>query len=110
LSSRCDLNVLLERIDGVVMNHKKIRRLMRKYGLVAKIRQANPYRKLARATQEHKTCDNILNRQFHQDEPEKVLLTDITHLSYNNGRIHTPDSCSLSLDFSGAIFSRTYAR
>ncbi len=52
----------LEKLDDVVMNHKKIRRIMRKYSLVAKIRQANPYRKMAIATQEHKTCTNLLQR------------------------------------------------
>ncbi|MGG4396530.1 IS3 family transposase, partial [Paenibacillus thiaminolyticus] len=76
----------LENEDNVVMNHKKIRRLMRKYNLVAKVRQANPYRKMAQATQEHKTCANLLNRQFDQGEPEKVLLTDITYLKYNHGQ------------------------
>lgn len=76
----------LENLDDVVMNHKKIRRLMRKYNLVAKVRQANPYRRMAQATQEHKTCANLLERQFDQGEPEKVLLTDITYLRYNNGQ------------------------
>jgi transposase InsO family protein len=76
----------LENLDNVVMNHKKIRRLMHKYNLVAKVRQANPYRKIAQATQEHKTCENLLERQFDQGEPEKVLLTDITYLKYNNGK------------------------
>jgi putative transposase len=76
----------LENIDGVVMNHKKIRRLMRKYGLIAKVRRANPYRKMAQATQEHLICPNLLQRQFNQGEPEKVLLTDITYLSYNHGQ------------------------
>jgi len=75
----------LERLNGVVMNHKKIRRIMRKYHLVAKIRQANPYRKMAKATQEHKTCPNLLERQFNQGEPEKVLLTDITYIRYGKG-------------------------
>lgn len=65
----------LERRDTVIMNHKKIRRLMRKYNLVAKVRQANPYRKMAKATQEHRTCPNLLERQFNQGEPGKVLLT-----------------------------------
>ncbi|MFD3261401.1 IS3 family transposase [Paenibacillus lentus] len=73
----------LERLDNVVMNHKKIRRLKRKYNLVAKVRQAKPYRKMAQATQEHKTSTNLLQRQFDQGEPEKVLLTDITYLKYN---------------------------
>jgi putative transposase len=76
----------LEQESGVVMNHKKIRRLMRKFNLVAKIRQANPYRKMAKATQEHKTCPNLLKRQFDQMEPEKVLLTDITYMHYGNGQ------------------------
>lgn len=76
----------LERKDGIIMNHKKIRRLMRKYKLVAKIRQANPYRKMAKSTQEHQTCPNLLKRQFDQGEPEKVLLTDITYMHYGNGQ------------------------
>jgi transposase len=56
------IKMRLERESGVIMNHKKIRRLMRKYKLVATIRQANPYQKLAKATQEHKTCPNLLQR------------------------------------------------
>ncbi len=76
----------LERKDTVIMNHKKIRRLMRKYNLVAKVRQANPYRKMAKATHEHRTCPNLLERQFKQDEPGKVLLTDITYIKYGNGQ------------------------
>lgn len=76
----------MEQHSGVVMNHKKIRRLMRKAGMVASVRQANPYRKMAKATHEHKTCPNLLERQFDQGEPEKVLLTDITYLRYGNGQ------------------------
>lgn len=36
------IKMRLDRLDGIVMNSKKIRRLMRKFGLVAVIRQANP--------------------------------------------------------------------
>lgn len=80
------IKMRLERISGVIMNHKKIRRLMRKAGIVAVIRQANPYRKMAKATQEHQTCPNLLERQFDQGEPEKVFLTDITYLRYGSGQ------------------------
>lgn len=80
------IKMRLEQISGVIMNHKKIRRLMRKFNLVAVIRQANPYRKMAKATQEHQTCPNILKRQFDQEEPEKVFLTDITYLRYGSGQ------------------------
>uniref|UniRef100_UPI00406C9EEF IS3 family transposase n=1 Tax=Paenibacillus sp. FSL H7-0350 TaxID=2975345 RepID=UPI00406C9EEF len=80
------IKMRLEHLSGVTMNHKKIRRLMRKFNLVAAIRQANPYRKMAKATQEHQTCANLLKRQFDQNEPEKVFLTDITYLRYGNGQ------------------------
>ncbi|MND85438.1 Integrase core domain protein [compost metagenome] len=80
------IKMRLEHLSGVTMNHKKIRRLMRKFNLVAAIRQANPYRKMAKATQEHQTCANLLKRQFDQKEPEKVFLTDITYLRYGNGQ------------------------
>ncbi|WP_238192193.1 IS3 family transposase [Paenibacillus sp. L3-i20] len=80
------IKMRLEQISGVIMNHKKIRRLMRKFNLVAEIRQANPYRRMAKATQEHLTCSNLLKRQFDQGEPEKVFLTDITYLRYGSGQ------------------------
>lgn len=64
------------------MNHKKILRLMRKFNFFAKVRRANPYRNIAKATQVHRMVPNHLNRAFKQDEPGKVFLTDITYLKY----------------------------
>lgn len=72
--------------NGLIMNHKKIRRIMRKFKLVTKVRRSDPYAKMAKATQEHRTCQNHLGRQFNQTEPEKVFLTDITYLKYGNGK------------------------
>lgn len=80
------IKMYLENDYYVRMNHKKIRRIMRKFDLIAKKRQALPYRKMAKATKEHLTCPNLLNRQFDQGEPGKVLLTDITYLYYGNGQ------------------------
>ena len=77
---------LAERLE-VPMNHKKILRIMRKYNFFAKVRCPNPYRQLAKATHAHKTVPNLLNRQFNQDEPRKVLLTDITYLPYKHGQV-----------------------
>ncbi len=80
------IKMRMEQRSNVTMNHKKIRRLMKKYNLVVTIRRANPYRKIAKATQEHATCPNLLERQFDQGEPDKVFLTDITYLNYGNGQ------------------------
>ena len=80
------IKMILENDKLVIMNHKKIRRLMKKYGLVTKVRKSNPYKKMMKATQEHRTCPNLLKREFNQSEPGKVLLTDITYLYYRNGQ------------------------
>lgn len=67
----------------VVMNLKKIRRLMDKYGLICPIRKANPYRRMAKALKTNNAADNLLNRKFEEYGPRKVLLTDITYIPYN---------------------------
>lgn len=69
--------------DPVVMNLKKIRRLMNKYGLVCPIRKANPYRRMAKALKTNNVAKNLLNREFTEHGPRKVLLTDITYIPYN---------------------------
>jgi len=76
---------LLHLQPPVVMNLKKIRRLMKKYGLFCPIRKANPYRQLAKAMRTSHVADNLLNRGFKDHQPRKALLTDITFLFYRNG-------------------------
>lgn len=68
------------------MNHKKILRLMRKFNLYAKVRRVNPYRHVEKATAAHRYIPNYLNREFNQNEPGKVFLTDITYLQYGKGQ------------------------
>ncbi|MCF0230363.1 MAG: IS3 family transposase [Parasporobacterium sp.] len=67
---------------GYTMNHKKIRRLMRKYGLACPIRQPNPYRRMAKALRTNAVADNILKRCFREHGPRKVFLTDITYIPF----------------------------
>ena len=76
---------LLHLEPPVVMNIKKIRRLMKKYGLFCPIRQANPYRRMARAMQTSHVARNEIQRQFKAYAPRKALLTDITYLFYRGG-------------------------
>ena len=72
---------------GIIMNVKKIRRLMRKYGLFCPIRKANPYRRMAKEMQTSNVAPNVVNRQFRR-EPRKVLLTDITYLFFKDGKCY----------------------
>jgi transposase InsO family protein len=67
----------------IVMNVKKIRRLMKKYGLICEIRKANPYRRMAKAIKTNNVADNLVKRQFEAYGPRKILLTDITYIPFN---------------------------
>lgn len=71
--------------QGIVMNRKKIQRLMRKYGLKCPIRKANPYRRMAKAMKTDNVSENLVNREFQKHGPGMILLTDITYLFYNHG-------------------------
>ena len=47
---------------GIIMNVKKIRRLMKKYQLYCPIRKANPYRRMSRSLATSHVAPNIVNR------------------------------------------------
>ena len=66
------IKMILENKFHIIMNRKKIQRIMRKYNITCPIRKANPYR---------------LNREFKQNTPGKVMLTDITYMPYGNNKI-----------------------
>ncbi len=65
---------------GAPMNHKKVIRLMQKYGLKCPIRKANPYRRMVKALKTNTLAPNLVNRQFKNHGPRQVLLTDITYI------------------------------
>lgn len=71
---------LLHMQPPVLMNTKKIQRLMHKYNLKCPVRKANPYRRMAKAMRTDMVADNLLNREFKEHGPRKVLLTDITYI------------------------------
>jgi transposase InsO family protein len=69
---------------NIIMNHKKIIRIMKKYRLFVKIRTVNPYKAIMKKSLEHRTCENKLNREFKQSVPFKTLSTDITYLPFDH--------------------------
>lgn len=76
------IKMILENEHNVIYSLKKIQRIMKKYKIICPHRKANPYKKIAKATQEHRIVPNLLERNFKQKTPGLVLLTDITYLPY----------------------------
>ena len=74
---------LLHMDPPIIMNLKKIRRLMKKYNLMCPIRKANPYRQMQKAIKTSNYAENLLRREFEKYGPRMVLLTDITYIPYN---------------------------
>lgn len=80
------IKMTLENQFGINYNLKRIRRIMKKYNIICPHRKANPYRRMMKATKEHTVLPNLLNRDFKQNIPGKVLLTDISYLFFKNGQ------------------------
>ena len=76
------IKMTLENEDKIIFNLKHIRRIMKKYNIICPIRKAEPYKQMLKKDLEHRTVENKLKRNFKQEKPGKVLLTDITYLSY----------------------------
>ena len=77
------IKMTLEGQYEVIMNLKKIRRLMKKYNLICPIRKANPHKRIARAMKTSYIAPNKLERRFKEGNPGQILLTDITYLTYD---------------------------
>jgi putative transposase len=64
------------------INHKRIERVMREYGLLSKRRSVNPYKNIPKENSEVEIAENILSRKyaFNTLWPLRVFGTDITFL------------------------------
>ncbi len=72
------------RSKGSNINHKTVHRIMKKFGLKGRSPKRNRRYSSYRGTV-GKIADNILNRQFSVDVPNKVFVTDVTE--FNLGSI-----------------------
>lgn len=82
------LEMIIPVKENLIMNHKKIARLKRKYNLVTKIRTPNKYRRFALKKQEHESCPNYLERNFKDLKPDQVYSTDITTLNFKGKKAY----------------------
>ena len=72
---------------GVIFNHKKTARIMKKYGLkpeyIKRIRPNVAYKRI-----EDNVKPNLLKRNFNATSPNTIWVTDITYLSFGNKRAY----------------------
>ena len=84
---------------GITVNHKRIERICRENGLLAKNRRRKFPRDYYRQQKENKKNlpKNILNRNFESSEPLKKLCTDISYFKTKTGWLYLSpvlDLCS----------------
>jgi transposase InsO family protein len=80
------IKMILKDKYGIVMNLKKIRRIMNKYDLVCEIRRVNKSRVALMKNRKNMEVDNLLKRRFRQITPYRFLVTDITYLKIKNNQ------------------------
>ena len=71
---------------GINVSRKKVARLMREHGLNA--RRKRKYIPTTDSKHTLPVCENILNREFHAEEPGKKWVSDITYLRTLSGWIY----------------------
>lgn len=72
--------------SGIVISEKVIRRLMKEEGLVVKTKKTRKYNSYKGEITP--AVPNLVRRNFHSDEPNKLLLTDITEFAIPAGKVY----------------------
>ena len=72
---------------GIVMNKKKIARLMKKYEIIPQYAKNNKHNP-SRTRIEKNVKPNLLKRNFTVDLPDKLWVTDITYLQCKNKTLY----------------------
>jgi transposase InsO family protein len=71
---------------GIRINHKRLARLLRKYGLNARLRRKHVI--TTKSDHSFPVCENILNRDFHAELPGQKWVSDITYLWTTSGWLY----------------------
>lgn len=80
------IKVALKRIYGIVVNHKKVKRLMKKLGIKSVIRRKKFKYINPKNLDQGKVEPNLLNRNFKASKLNEKWVTDITYLYYGPTR------------------------
>lgn len=75
---------LMKKIHGLVVNRKKVYRIMKEGGWLCRVRP----KKTQNLGKPYYLTENTLNREFQADKPLKKLVTDITYLYFGKCRLY----------------------
>ena len=78
--------MLLPKITGLKIGLHRIQKLMRTYGLSTEIRKASRSKQRIKELIERNKKANLLARKFRLHRPNEVRLTDVTYISYGDGK------------------------
>ena len=71
--------------QGVHHNPKTVLRVMKKYGLLAEIRRTRKWVQMEEQTHKY---ENLLNREFQADHPNRKWVTDISYIHTGQGVLY----------------------
>ena len=70
---------------NIYRNPKTILRIMRKYQLLSEIRRKRKWKNMGQQLYKY---ENLLNRQFHADQPNRKWVTDISYIQTKQGTLY----------------------
>lgn len=76
----------LRRNFNLVVNHKKVLKIMQEFGLKSKIRKTTKNAIAQRKNEKWTIADNLLNSNFKSHKANTIYSTDVTYLILNNGK------------------------
>ena len=71
--------------QNIFCNPKTILRIMKKYNLLSEIRRRRKWQQMGQQVHKYK---NLLNRDFHADEPNSKWVTDISYIHTKQGVLY----------------------
>ena len=76
----------LRRKFNLLVNHKKVLRIMQDFGLKSKIRKTKKHATAQRKNENWTIAENILKSNFKVNKPNSIYSTDVTYLILKNGK------------------------
>lgn len=78
------MTIWLNRVYGIIVNSKRVRRIMKEAGLRSVVRKKKKFKKDQGAVYKY---DNLLARNFYSSRPNDKMVTDITYISTGRGKV-----------------------